>query len=72
MKLQNSMDDSAMEKRVSITSSDAEIAACYPVMSELRPHLDSGMQRQDAHRFYEREGLSKAGFHFAETLSFKP
>lgn len=31
-------------------------------------HLDSGMQRPDAHRFYEREGMSKAGFHFVETL----
>jgi GNAT superfamily N-acetyltransferase len=28
-------------------------------------HLDSGMQRTDAHRFYEREGMAKAGFHFA-------
>lgn len=27
-------------------------------------HLDSGMQRLDAHRFYEREGLLKSGFHF--------
>lgn len=32
-------------------------------------HLDSGMQRVDAHRFYEREGLIKAGFHFSEILS---
>ena len=28
-------------------------------------HLDSGMQRRDAHRFYEREGVAKTGFHFA-------
>lgn len=28
-------------------------------------HLDSGSQRVDAHRFYEREGLPKTGFHFA-------
>ena len=28
-------------------------------------HCDSGMQRVDAHRFYEREGMTKAGFHFA-------
>jgi len=28
-------------------------------------HLDSGTQRHDAHRFYEREGLMKTGFHFA-------
>jgi len=30
--------------------------------------LDSGQQRLDAHRFYEREGLSKTGFHFAQNL----
>ena len=34
-------------------------------------HLDSGMQRGDAHRFYEREGMSKGGFHFVESLSSK-
>jgi GNAT superfamily N-acetyltransferase len=27
-------------------------------------HLDSGAQRLDAHRFYEREGMANAGFHF--------
>ncbi len=32
-------------------------------------HLDSGLQRVDAHRFYEREGVSKSGFHFAEILA---
>lgn len=31
-------------------------------------HLDSGIQRVDAHRFYEREGLNRAGFHFAEVI----
>lgn len=31
-------------------------------------HLDSGIQRADAHRFYERQGMSKGGFHFAEKL----
>lgn len=31
-------------------------------------HLDSGLQRKDAHRFYEREGLSATGYHFAEDL----
>jgi len=29
-------------------------------------HLDSGMQRKAAHRFYEREGMAMAGFHFVE------
>lgn len=28
-------------------------------------HLDSGMQRTDAHRFYEREKMNRAGYHFA-------
>ena len=31
-------------------------------------HLDSGMQRVDAHRFYDREGMARAGYHFAEDL----
>lgn len=31
-------------------------------------HLDSGLQRLDAHRFYAREGVEKTGYHFAETL----
>src|SRR3954468_5507733 len=28
-------------------------------------HLDSGLQRLDAHRFYEREAFKKTAFHFA-------
>jgi GNAT superfamily N-acetyltransferase len=32
-------------------------------------HLDSGMQRKDAHRFYEREGMSVASFHFVENIA---
>ncbi len=31
-------------------------------------HLDSGKQRADAHRFYEREGLEAAGIHFKRGL----
>lgn len=31
-------------------------------------HLDSGMQRKDAHRFYLREGLEATSLHFAERL----
>ena len=27
-------------------------------------HLDSGIQRKDAHRFYERENMCVAGYHF--------
>lgn len=32
-------------------------------------HLDSGLQRKDAHRFYERQGLLSAGFHFVADVS---
>lgn len=31
-------------------------------------HLDSGLQREAAHRFYEREGLTKSGFHFVAII----
>lgn len=31
-------------------------------------HLDSGVQRVDAHRFYLREGLPKTSFHFSTTI----
>jgi len=32
-------------------------------------HLDSGIQRVEAHRFYEREGMTKSGFHFQQQLT---
>lgn len=32
-------------------------------------HLDCGIQREDAQRFYERERMLKVGFHFVEQLS---
>lgn len=35
-------------------------------------HLDSGIQRKDAHRFYEREGLCVAGYHFSQGIALKP
>jgi GNAT superfamily N-acetyltransferase len=31
-------------------------------------HLDSGMQREQAHRFYNREGMTAAGLHFVKPL----
>ena len=31
-------------------------------------HLDSGVQRVDAHRFYEREGLRRSSYHFSMAL----
>lgn len=32
-------------------------------------HLDSGIQRKAAHRFYEREGMTMASFHFFEKIT---
>lgn len=32
-------------------------------------HLDSGIQRKDAHCFYEREGMSMTSFHFVENIA---
>jgi len=37
----------------------------------LQLHLDSGIQRVEAHRFYEREGMARAGYHFSENVSLK-
>ena len=31
-------------------------------------HLDSGVQRKDAHRFYLREGMELTTYHFAEPV----
>lgn len=31
-------------------------------------HLDSGVQRKDARRFYEREKMTMAGFHFRKVI----
>ncbi len=32
-------------------------------------HLNTGVQRKEAHRFYEREGMTMAGFHFFENVA---
>lgn len=32
-------------------------------------HLDSGIQREGAHRFYERQGMKMASFHFVEDIA---
>jgi GNAT superfamily N-acetyltransferase len=32
-------------------------------------HLDSGVQRKDAHRFYDREGMNMLGYHYAVSIS---
>jgi GNAT superfamily N-acetyltransferase len=31
-------------------------------------HLDSGIQRAGAHRFYEREGMTMSSYHFMERI----
>ena len=35
----------------------------------LQLHLDSGIQRKDAHRFYERESMTMTDFHFVENVA---
>jgi len=35
-------------------------------------HLDSGTERVDAHRFYQREGLEISSFHFKRVLPVSP
>ena len=32
-------------------------------------HLDSGVQREDAHRFYRRQGLEVSSYHFGRKLT---
>lgn len=32
-------------------------------------HLDSGLQRTDAHRFYKNTGMKATGYHFAQRLA---
>lgn len=34
-------------------------------------HLESGVQRKDAHRFYEREGMTMTSLHFVANLAVK-
>lgn len=34
-------------------------------------HLDSGIQRKDAHRFYERAGMEFIGYHFRKAVAPK-
>ena len=50
-------------KLLSWLKEQAAILGCEQI------HLDSGVQRKDAHRFYEREGMSLIGFHFFEHLA---
>ncbi len=34
-------------------------------------HLDSGLEREAAHRFYEREGMTKAAYHLVASVELK-
>lgn len=34
----------------------------------LQLHLDTGIQRKNAHRFYEREGMTMTSFHFFDDV----
>ena len=46
---------------------------CYAVENGCdQLHLDSGLQRVDAHRFYAREHVIATGYHFAENLLVSP
>src|SRR4029453_13746487 len=38
------------------------------VQGAVQLHLDSGKQRADAHRFYEREGFEQSSLHFKRPL----
>jgi GNAT superfamily N-acetyltransferase len=66
---------------IKLAESDAEIAACHPVMQELRPHLDEGTfvhrvqrQREAGYRLaYLEDGgrpVAVAGFRLAENLAW--
>lgn len=48
------------EKMLAWLNHFAAISECQQL------HLDSGVQREDAHRFYEREGMTRSGYHFAK------
>jgi GNAT superfamily N-acetyltransferase len=34
-------------------------------------HLDSGIRREDAHRFYQRNGVAIAGYHFRSDIELR-
>ena len=72
--------ESASELRISEATTDAEIARCFPVMSQLRPHLrEDGfvarvrLQQAEGYQlaFLEDAGevVATAGFRFIENLS---
>ena len=71
-----------MTKQIKVGETDEEIAGCFPVMAELRPHLDEGefirrVKRQRSAAgyelaFLEDEGEVKAvaGFRISECLAW--
>jgi GNAT superfamily N-acetyltransferase len=67
--------------KVALAASETELARCYPVMAQLRPHLSQEQffpqvrrQQQDGYRlaYLEDEGkiCSLAGFRILEMLAF--
>lgn len=70
-----------MQPEISIANTDADIAACYPVMSELRPHLAESDFLPLVRRLGDKTGLrlaflsdggiikSVAGFRISEWLA---
>jgi len=47
----------------------ASIKAFRPFHDENHPHSSTKTQRKEAHRFYEREGMTMAGYHFYENIA---
>lgn len=49
-----------MAERIKIAETPAEIAACFPVMQELRPHLDAEAFEEHIGRLRDRHGFRLA------------
>ena len=49
-----------MAERIKIAETSAEIAACFPIMQELRPHLDAEAFEERIGRLHDRHGFKLA------------
>ena len=49
--------DQPLAKRIKIAETPAEITSCFPVMQELRPHLDSESFEKEIERLHDRYGF---------------
>lgn len=74
-------EDAGEASGISLASTDAEIAACFPVMHELRPQLVASefiarvrRQQRDDYQLVQRSGaagpVAVAGFRLSETLAW--